>query len=141
MCLMKGEDQQQASFLPHARKEQLRHLAIQAAKNINNENAGETDNTIDLVLETCALQEVLGTAVQVGITLNFYENIDDAFRCLLDAKPERAGTIFETYRQLSSLFTIIERNKSIMDRKRQEMDQILKDLETLDVEGVDLFNC
>ena len=124
------------STLPVERLQQINHLAVQA--HVNSGLSPKTDSMYldSLVVETCALKDVYEGLSETGIFNNFYENIDKAFRLLIEKTPHKAGEVFETYSQLNSLFRVIDKEKSIINQKWQETSKLLDDINIIDEEDV-----
>ncbi len=95
------------------------------------------ENEVDvnsLVTEACAVQEIYEKISDVGEFINFYYHINSAFQLLLVDKPDEVKEIFKTYRDLTSIFRVIEKQKKHIHIKWSEANQILSDLDTLECE-------
>lgn len=77
------------------------------------------------VTECIQLKEVLEEVLQVGVPLDFYRNIEDAFHLLIANRPNQAVNAFETYSQLTSLFRVIERNKDAIEAMTSEINSTI----------------
>ena len=90
----------------------------------------------DLHVEYQSLIELFEELGEVGAFLNFYENIDDAFLLLLKEKPRESEQTFKSFLQLTTLFRVIEANKSLIHTKVAEFKQLIQDMEAIEAEDL-----
>jgi hypothetical protein len=84
-----------------------------------------TDTLHSHVAECIQLKEVLEEAMQVGVPLDFYRNVEAAFHLLIANRPDQAANVFETYSQLTSLFRVMERNKDAIEAMISEINSTI----------------
>ncbi|PTS96278.1 hypothetical protein DBR11_19440 [Pedobacter sp. HMWF019] len=112
------------------------HLKEQAFQNTTKSISKEEWQKVgDLTIETLKLIEVFEVISEIGIFLNFYETIDDAFTLLLENEPENQEKIFRTYKQLTRLFRVIEKNENTIVSKQYELKALLRDLDILETDS------
>lgn len=90
----------------------------------------------DLNVEYLNLIELFEELSEVGIFLNFYENIERAFLLLLREKPRDSEQIFKSFQQLTTLFRVIEANKSLIQTKIVEFRELIQDMEAIEAEDL-----
>ncbi|PTS91542.1 hypothetical protein DBR11_28875 [Pedobacter sp. HMWF019] len=87
------------------------------------------NNSIDTlnnhVAECIQLKEVLEEVLKVGVPLDFYRNVEEAFHLLIANRPNQAVNTFETYSQLTSLFRVMERNKDAVEAMIAEINSTI----------------
>lgn len=125
------------SSLSNERINELNQLAVRAQ--LNDQGIIE-DNEVDessLVIETCAMKEVYEELSDIGEYGDFYYHIDSAFDLLLADRPKDTKGIFQSYKDLTSMFRIIEKQKKFIQQRWKEVNLILKDVDTLDCEDIE----
>jgi pyrimidine operon attenuation protein/uracil phosphoribosyltransferase len=122
------------SELSPIRIEQLNHLTVQAFKKDKTTIPDVQPNMNDLVIESCAIKDVLTELIQIGHSTAFYRIIDAAFSALIEEGRSEPVEIFNTYKTLMSLFRVAEREREVINSKINELDQVQADLDTLELE-------
>lgn len=112
---------------------QLNMLAKLAYETNRGKKQKEIDFTGELLIESSNMMDVYRAINDTAGNTKFYIDITAAFQMLSTSGRESAK---ETYGGLMSLFLVLERNREQVNRKIFEMRAILKDLDTLDEEGV-----
>jgi uncharacterized protein YpbB len=84
-----------------------------------------TDTLHNHVAECIQLKEVLERALQIGVSPDFYRNIEAAFHLLFANRPDQAVNVFETFSQLTSLFLVMERNKDAIEAMISEINSTI----------------
>ncbi len=123
------------SSVPKERIIELNQLAKNAFLNTEKSSA---DYSImhDLIVETCALKEVHEELSDIGEFGDFYYHIDSAFALLIADNPSNIKGVFQTYKDLTSLFRVIEKQKVFIQQKWQELERVMGDINILDSENV-----
>ena len=112
------------------RRVQLNQMAKQAFLNTGLEEIQGRDIVIDLTQECLAMDEVFEQASGIGSYVHFYENIDSAFSALIEINP----SAFRTYKELTSMFRILEKHQNTIHKKWNELRHVLVDLDVLEGE-------
>jgi len=99
-------------------------------------DTSEVDYTA-LQAESCNLQEIFDKLVDFDSFTHFYTHIDWAFERLLKDRPNESADIFRSYKMVTSLFRILNKHSETIQNKFNDLNILIRDLDTLEGEKYD----